>query len=702
MNNDKPLNQWASENGISYWKARRDFFGNKINGAYQAENKRIFVKGADQPSTQAVQAVTRDIKFGEPREVEGYSIASTSTRYNKSAFTDPVGKYTRIENSYAPFTIGGATNDSSVSIRDILILCAKAYYNFSPVRLILDTVTEFSASPIYLTGSSKTATDFFESLFKTINFADFVEQFFLEFYRSGNCFIYRQDTTWTSEDINNLKKVYGGVSTVKLPSRYFLINPADVQVFGSSSFINPTYIKTLSDYELQRLRAGITDEDKRILKSLPTEVQKAIKDKNSNSVSFELDPNKLVVVFNRKMSYEPMATPWLLPVLADLEHKCELKSIDQSISRSLESSILHAKVGYLGKDGEYVFSQAVADKLTELFKNKTVARTLVTDFSTDIQFIIPQVSDILNSEKYEVVNSDIQTGLNNLIFGSGTDDKFSSSVVKIKVFTEKIRRAREAFLNNFLIPEIRRISKLMGFKNYPTPAFETIDMDDQTEYSRMVTRLAELGLLTPAQTFEALESGRMPTKLESVEEQKEFRKQKDEGLYEPLTGGPFSAQKLAELGAEAELKKLKATPGRPSGTKAPKKPTAIGSYTTSEIVKTLASYTKLEELITDTLCKKYKLESLNEAQKEIVNEVAMGIICSQQREIWHNKKVIASYIENPEPTPQIKAAIDYIAEEHNIDTFMAAILFNSKKSNLSAEPKQSLQSQSDKGENAAQ
>ena len=73
------------------------------------------------------------------------------------------------------------------------------------------------------------------------------------------------------------------------------------------------------------------------------------------------------------------------------------------------------------------------------------------------------------------------------------------------------------------MPEIRRISKELGFKNYPKAHFEDVDLRDTSVYSRIYSRLIELGVLTAEEGMQAIESGRFPTPEESVESQKRFK-----------------------------------------------------------------------------------------------------------------------------------------------------------------------------------
>ena len=43
--------------------------------------------------------------------------------------------------------------------------------------------------------------------------------------------------------------------------------------------------------------------------------------------------------------------------------------------------------------------------------------------------------------------------------------------------------------------------------------------------------LAEIGFLTPDETFEAMQTKRLPSKEESLEAQEEYKNFKDKGLY---------------------------------------------------------------------------------------------------------------------------------------------------------------------------
>ena len=122
------------------------------------------------------------------------SLASGSNdspiRRNISSTINRTDKYKNIEDGLIPFKYSsGIKNSSNMDIRDAVILCQKAYYNFAIFRNTIDLMTEFSSSNIYFQGGSQKSRDFFDALFKKINIWDLQDKFFREYYRSGNVFL---------------------------------------------------------------------------------------------------------------------------------------------------------------------------------------------------------------------------------------------------------------------------------------------------------------------------------------------------------------------------------------------------------------------------------------------------------------------------------------------------------------------------------
>jgi len=86
----------------------------------------------------------------------------THFRRNRAATINRTDKYKNIDEGLIPFRYAkGTSNYSNITIRDAVILCQKAYYNFAIFRNTIDLMTEFSCSDIYFKeGSQKVEISF--------------------------------------------------------------------------------------------------------------------------------------------------------------------------------------------------------------------------------------------------------------------------------------------------------------------------------------------------------------------------------------------------------------------------------------------------------------------------------------------------------------------------------------------------------------
>ena len=607
----------------------------------------------------------------EPLMAKHESIASsTRTRRNKAADIIRTDRFRNIENGMIPFKYSrGVSNNSNIDVRDTIILCQKAYYNFSVFRNTIDLMTEFSVSDLYYTGGSRKSREFFETLFKRINIDDLQSRFFREYYRSGNVFIYRFNAKMDKSDALKLNQTFGlaqAAEELEIPAKYIILNPSDIQLQGSISFSTGVYYKVITDYELQILRHPQTEEQQEVFDSLPEETKKLInetKNVGMSAVTLPLDTNRLVAVLYKKQDYEPFAVPMGYPVLEDINWKEEMKQMDMAVARTTNQAILLITMGAKPQDGGVNQKNLMA--MQKLFENESVGRVLISDYTTDAKFVIPDIGNILDPKKYDVVNQDIQMGLNNILL---SDEKFANTSIKVQVFMERLKQSRRVFLENFLMPEIRRISKEMGFKNYPTAHFEDVDLKDTSVYSRIYSRLIELGVLTPEEGIQAIESGRFPTLEESLESQKKFQEYKKEGLYEPIIGGA----------------KMPQMTGRPAGSKKPKeedKKTPVGTkaalnFSLSKIQEHLNLSDKVNTEVEASLRKIHKRKRLSKQQKEVAREITNIVIANEEPENWLAKAGRYAAEPTDRDHERVKKVQD-VAYEHQVDDFLAGILYSS-------------------------
>ena len=219
------------------------------------------------------------------------------------------------------------------------------------------------------------------------------------------------------------------------------------------------------------------------------------------------------------------------------------------------------------------------------------------------------------------------------------------------------------------MPEIRRVSKEMGFKNYPMAHFEEVDLRDTSVYSRIYSRLIELGVLTAEEGMQAIESGRFPTPEESLESQKKFQEHLRTRVYtNHLIGGA----------------KMPQMTGRPPGVKKPKeedKKTPVGTKATlnfslSKIQEHLNLSDKLNLEVEASLRQIHKRKRLSKQQKEVAREITNIVIANEDPPNWLAKA--GRYAAEPTDRnhERVKEVQD-VAYEHQVDDFLAGILYAS-------------------------
>ena len=599
--------------------------------------------------------------------------ASTSgfsgSRTNRAAYTTLHNRYSSISSGLLPYEY----SSEGITCRDAIELCQKAYCNVAVFRNAIDIMSEFTNTDVYLEGGSKKSREFFYEWFKRVNLTSLKDQYFREYYRSGNVFLYRIDGKFQVDDYAKLVNQVGniGSSTNKIPLKYILLNPYDVVAKRTTTFNHGTvYQKVLSEYELARLSNPQTEEDIAIFEALDDEIKTSILGGSfsNEGISINLDPKRLSYSFYKKQDYEPFAIPFGFPVLDDINAKLELKKMDQSITRTVENVILLITMGADPEKGGVNPNNMAA--MQNLFKNESVGRVLVSDYTTKAEFIMPELNLVLGPEKYQVLNEDIKQGLQNVIVG---EEKFNSTQVKAQIFIDRLKESRHGFLNDFLNKEIKRVAKSLGFRSWPEAKMKDMDMRDEVQLMRASTRLMELGIITPKQGMEMFENGKFPHPDQLESAQKELLKEREKGHFNPLVGGvpvfsPLDKPSDKPLGPRKES-------GRPEGTTGI--PLANATYSRANIQNTIYSIDSFIHDSKDKMISHLKVKELSGDQEVMLSTLCESIICSQDKESW--AKTLESCVKDfnkIEGLGTLREVLD-ISSEHSLETYPAAILYHS-------------------------
>jgi hypothetical protein len=616
-----------------------------------------------------------------------------------------------------PFDISG--DGAYYGATGAVQLCYQCFFNYAPLRNLVNLLVDFSISDLQVNTPNKRVRTFIKTWLESIEVNQFMTRFFLEYYRSGNVFIYKFSGKISEDGMNMLKTAYSsdmraeseggretraaGRKSKTVPIRYIILNPMQVYLQRGASYAYG-YVRMLSTYEIQRLKNPQTEEDKQVFESFPEDIQRQIMQGGAwRYIYVPLDQTRLYYVFYRKADYEPLAIPMAFPVMNDIEFKLQLRRMDMTLASTMEQVILLVTAGRAADQWNQVPSARQLSALQSIFQSQTIGRVLVADYTTKAEWVIPDLKELLGPAKYERVDKDIKEGLQYMFFGE--ESKFANASIKVKIFIESLKEGRRAFLENFLIPEVKKVCEQMNFRDEPTVSFEPIQIQDEAMLTRLYVQMGQLGLLTADEVNTAIETGVLPTKDESLVNQEEYKKARDKGLYSPLA--PESGDEGEGGGGKGSVGK-----GRPAGTggtPAPRKVTTpIGQKqvrtaswdgTEPDIVRpgdgkyhfgmvrvaeSLAEMNALRVGVESALVKKWKVEGeLTDAQQQVAASIAQSIVFNEPDATkW--KKAVTSYIKAPKELPkdvlaeiaEIRATFD--TPEHPVDSWTASVLMRSK------------------------
>ena len=310
-----------------------------------------------------------------------------------------------------------------------------------------------------------------------------------------------------------------------------------------------------------------------------------------------------------------------------------------------------------------------------LFTNESVGRVLVSDYTTKADFVIPDLRKVVGPDKYEIVNQDIKEGLQNIIVG---DERYSNTQVKAQIFLERLKEARNAFLNDFLQPQIKMMSQNLGFRDYPKARFEEIDIKDEVQLQRVVTRLLELGILTPEQGIDAIKTGIYPQPTDLNGAQKTYVGEREDGMYNPLVGGVPMIESPDSANQDSPAPSGKET-GRPAGTKDIPQDNASEQVSRQDVQDIIYKAESLSSLIQKKLRSKFKKKKLTKLQTETAEDLCESIICSSEIDSWESLAEACISDNEKIATLDFLPEVLDISETKQLAVYPSALYYHSKR-----------------------
>ena len=221
----------------------------------------------------------------------------------------------------------------------------------------------------------------------------------------------------------------------------------------------------------------------------------------------------------------------------------------------------------------------------------------------------------------------------------------------------------------------------MGFKVYPTVRFEEIDIKDEVQMHRVVTRLLEIGILTPEQGIEAMKTGIYPNSKDIEPAQENYLELRRKGMYNPLVGGiPVIEDELVtgqDVPGGDKVGQKKA--GRPHGTTGiPKQNTNASLFSRKEIQAVVYKTEDLQKHATDKMLEKLGKKKLSKEHGELIAKLCESIILAKDKNMW--KRTASACISDFTKIEKLSVIgdISSLASEHELELYSAALLYHSK------------------------
>ncbi len=490
-------------------------------------------------------------------------------------YRDKASTITRDALSRSSLSLASAKDTYEEDPKKLYERALKYYYVEPLVGSTLNLLSSVACKGFENDIDDKDIKNFYDTWAFDVNFEEVLEWIFLDFFRISHVTTYKYVAKYEPRVSivspaagQKPKKVTSDLSTKELaakksiwskghlPVGYTVLNPLLVTIEGNLLF-DKVATKLEPPAELKELlnkdKKELTEEEKNLIKALPTDLKRAVEDGGE----FQLDSRLVSSITYKKMPYERYARPRIARVFDSLDYKTALRNADLSTLDGISNYILKITVG---NDEFPVTGQEELEAVATLFDGTSKSFDVVWNHTLNIEKIVsPEIEAILGQGKYDQVNEDITGGLSvtrALIDGVG-DLNQSEVEWSVRGVREDIEYARRQ-VERWVYKEYRQIAEAMGFERFPKIRWDEGILKDEILWSNSIASLVDRRMLSYETSLETLgfdyenERSNMEEELPLVED----------GIF-GLTGSPFQQTSVQSTQAAPTSTPSK---GRPTGT----------------------------------------------------------------------------------------------------------------------------------------
>lgn len=533
--------------------------------------------------------------------------------------------------------------------RQIILACRASYMYVGVIRNVIDLMTDFACEDLCLIHTDPKVQAFFKVWSKKVNLFDVAQEFVRHFLVDGNVVIKRITTKLTVP----LKRQWESAAKVdqksyveksslepgEIPIRYIHLNLLNLLWIGgiAAKIADKQFLTfNVNPNILSVLRAN-KEQAKEILDALPLDIREHILNKGPTNIP--LDMSKIFVSYNKKDSWEPWATPYLISILKDVKFRDKLRQAEISTLDGFISTIRLWKLGD-HKEG-FLPNDKVIDKLVNMISSNVGGGSfdIVWDSMIDMEEFYPPV-ELLGSEKYDQVNKDILIGLgvpDVLLGGKGAN--FSNSFIQLKTLVEKLKTVRSKVID-WINTETAIVCRGMGFDSQPRVKFNYNNLQDDSVKQKLIMGLLDRGLISADSVLQLFNED-WDMEVERISEQQKTIKQNKLDVRNPLPDPKIMQQQVDQRGQKMNQPNISGQPkndnGRPNfqkdDTKRDQKVTKVKTKSSIAIIKAM----DIIDLIDDNIVPVYMDHLGVDNARKLTND--------QKREIDNIRLVVLSSIK---------------------------------------------------------
>ena len=291
--------------------------------------------------------------------------------------------------------------------------------------------TPFSLNEGYkLIGGDKSKKKQLEDYYKQIHLADFMANWFLQFFKYENVYTYlKEDGSLFTLPVHLIR--ISGVA----------VNGEPVLEYNCRSVRDDIY-----QMGVQAQKDFIDDEDTKVkFSSLPEE---AIKGAQDGLEWVQLNPANTFVSQGLKEEWQRYAVPMIASCLTALAKKELISSYENALLNLGMRAFVHARYG--DPKSEMLPDINSLNAVSRVFRSAMTGTALaVTNHLCDVEIIQPDTKDMFEYDKYKGVNADILSagGISGIIVSGRSEDgsTFATAQVSMQTAAIRIKHARDNF-----------------------------------------------------------------------------------------------------------------------------------------------------------------------------------------------------------------------------------------------------------------